>query len=298
MQGDGAARGLYVELSPLRRHCALVDHIFMLRDHGALTGAGRSVFASPFREIALVGHDGGQSGGSGPSWQVLQASPRFGRQARATALHGWMIGVRADPLATGLEALPDLLREGSRRLGEIVASRAGCDAIVAWLDGVLDAALTDFPCAREDLAGRARQAAVVGGRRWAMASRGATTVARLADAAGVVPRTLQRQVRLRTGLAPKRYAILRRFSAALHEVANSRDGLADVAITVGYCDQSHMTADLTRHTGSSPSRLRAFARQHDADEAERFFQSGDTRARITLFLATPSADRAMADDRR
>src|SRR6202023_2826607 len=49
-----------------------------------------------------------------------------------------------------------------------------------------------------------------------------TSVASLAATVGVVPRTLQRHFRKRTGLGPKRYAALQRFSGALRQVALGR----------------------------------------------------------------------------
>ena len=46
---------VYVELQPMDRHRPFIDHLFILRDRGRLTGIGRNLFASPFSEIALVG---------------------------------------------------------------------------------------------------------------------------------------------------------------------------------------------------------------------------------------------------
>src|SRR5258708_32488027 len=55
-----------------------------------------------------------------------------------------------------------------------------------------------------------------------------TSVASLAAAVGVVPRTLQRHFRNLTGLAPKRYAAVQRFNGALRQVALERGGLAQI----------------------------------------------------------------------
>ena len=46
---------VYAELQPMDRHRSFIDHLFVLRDRGRLTGIGRNLFASPFSEIALVG---------------------------------------------------------------------------------------------------------------------------------------------------------------------------------------------------------------------------------------------------
>lgn len=275
--GDG--RGFYAELSPLPRHRTLVDHIFILRDRGTLTGPGRSVFATPFRETALVAAypDDGHGNPTDLIWQLVQTPPRFRRQPRTAGLHGWMIGVRSDPLATGLDGLSRALRGRSGDLAAIVAEDAGFDAVVAWFDDVLELAVA----ARSDEQPVALRSLSV---RGAVA---ATTVAGLADAANVTPRTLHRHVRARTGLSPKRYASLQRFNAALREVAGGDDGFAEVAMAAGYCDQSHMTADLTQHTGAPPGRLRAFARRQRAPDAARYFDDAAVRRRVTVLLTAP-----------
>jgi hypothetical protein len=46
---------VYAELQPIERHRSFIDHLFVLRDCGRLTGVGRNLFASPFSEIAVVG---------------------------------------------------------------------------------------------------------------------------------------------------------------------------------------------------------------------------------------------------
>src|SRR4030088_1481880 len=49
-----------------------------------------------------------------------------------------------------------------------------------------------------------------------------------------------------TGLAPKRYTAVRRFSGALRQVALGRGSLAHIASEAGYSDQAHLTTDLRR----------------------------------------------------
>lgn len=271
-------RGFYAELSPLPRHRALVDHIFILRDRGALTGPERSVFATPFRETALVAGcpDDGRGNSADLTWQLMQTPPRFRRQSRTASLHGWMIGVRSDPLAAGRDELSRVLWDRSGDLAAIIAEDACCDAVVAWFDDVLETAMA----ARSD-----EQPVTL----LSLSARGpaAMTVARLADAANVTPRTLRRHVRARTGLSPKRYATLQRFNAALHEVAGGNDGFAEVAMAAGYSDQSHMTADLTQHTGAPPGRLRAFARRQGVTDAARYFEDATVRGRVTVLLTAP-----------
>jgi AraC-like DNA-binding protein len=115
------------------------------------------------------------------------------------------------------------------------------------------------------------------------------SVASLAATAGVVPRTLQRHFRKRTGLAPKRYAAVQRFSGALKQVALGDGSLAHIASEAGYCDQAHLTTDLGRHAGLSPGQFRALARQQIVRDADRFFKDGDLRNRVRLLVCDSGA---------
>jgi hypothetical protein len=104
---------VYAELRPTDRHRSFVDHLFVLRDRGRLTGVGRSLFASPFSEIALVGRprdDDTENTGGVVAWKAFHLPPRFGRQPRQHAFHGWMLGIRYRPLDldTGEVALAGL----------------------------------------------------------------------------------------------------------------------------------------------------------------------------------------------
>ena len=276
-----AVAAAYAELEPCAAHRHLVDHLFVLRDSGQLTGPGRSIYASPFCETALLG----QTRGSDIAWQALQTQPRFHHQPRPSPLNGWMIGFRFDPLKAGDAAWTSALDDLAIDLDRIVRHHDGFDAIVARLDRALDALVAASPQAL-----RSRDRALV-----VVHADPTISVARLADAAEVTPRTLQRLVRARTGLPPKRYTALRRFNAALHDLADGEERFADVAVASGYADQAHMTADIARHTGSSPGRLRAFARRQDRDEAVRFFKDAAVLKRIRLFIHEPLMDGDIAD---
>ena len=116
-----------------------------------------------------------------------------------------------------------------------------------------------------------------------------TSVASQAAVAGVVPRTLQRQFRSRTGLAPKRYAAVQRFTSALQQVALERGSLAHIASEAGYSDQAHLTTDLGRHAGLSPGRFRTLARQQIRLDAVRFFKDGSIQNRVRLLVCDPGA---------
>ena len=125
---------------------------------------------------------------------------------------------------------------------------------------------------------------------------GAATIAARAAAAGISPRTMLRHVRARTGLAPKRYASLQRFSEALRHLALDNAGFAQIAAEVGYSDQAHMTVDLARHAGVSPGRFRALARRQIRNDAVRFFKDADLRQRVRLLVCDSGAPIGVAAD--
>jgi AraC-like DNA-binding protein len=122
------------------------------------------------------------------------------------------------------------------------------------------------------------------------------SIAARAAAAGISPRTLQRHVRARTGLAPKRYASLQRFSEALRHLALDNAGFAQIAAEVGYSDQAHMTVDLARHAGVSPGRFRALARRQIRNDAVRFVKDADLRKRVRLLVCDSGAPIGAAAD--
>ena len=81
---EAADLAVYAELQPIDRHRSFIDHLFVLRDRGRLTGAGRNLFASPFSELVLVGRrpNDGNDNDAAIAWRALHLPPRFGRQPR------------------------------------------------------------------------------------------------------------------------------------------------------------------------------------------------------------------------
>lgn len=66
------------------------------------------------------------------------------------------------------------------------------------------------------------------------------------------------------GVPPKTYLRLRRFNRALeHLHAAPEAALADVAASVGYADQAHMTREFQAFAGLTPGRYRRAA-PHEA----------------------------------
>jgi AraC-like DNA-binding protein len=297
---------VYAELRPIDRHRAFVDHLFILWDRGRLTGIGRNLFASPLSEITLVGRPlddrgedrGGQdrSGtdlGETVAWKTSHLPPRFGRRPRRRSFHGWMLGIRYRPLDLDMAdaALAGLSEVFNAEFAQMRENPF--DPIVGALDAWIEHHLSrGYGAAEARRSSITESHAALDGALSEAGPDRSVRVASLAAAAGVAPRTLQRHFRKHTGLAPKRYAAVERFSSALKQVALERGNLADVAAEAGYCDQAHLTADLGRHAGFSPGRFRELARQQVVPDAVRFFKDADLANRVRLLVC----DSGVSDD--
>lgn len=89
-------------------------------------------------------------------------------------------------------------------------------------------------------------------RRLLTASRGAISVAALADRVGYSRRHLTALFTAEFGVSPKQYARLARFEHAQTLLTSGR-ALADVAHAAGFADQAHLTREWTALAGRSPS---------------------------------------------
>lgn len=73
---------------------------------------------------------------------------------------------------------------------------------------------------------------------------------------GISRRQLERLFLDDVGISPKRYAMLGRCHRAMKALSvRARISLAEVALEMGYADQSHMTREFVRLIGETPSRL-------------------------------------------
>jgi len=78
----------------------------------------------------------------------------------------------------------------------------------------------------------------------------------IAKEIGVSRRQLERLFLDQVGVSPKQYAMFERCHRVLRRLTGrSRTSLADAALAAGYADQSHMTRELVRLTGETPTRL-------------------------------------------
>jgi AraC-like DNA-binding protein len=103
-----------------------------------------------------------------------------------------------------------------------------------------------------------RQARAVAGQvRLALADAPGMSLTELAAAVGFSPWYLSRLFHRATGSTISRYRAQLRARAVLDALAGpERSSLAGLAAAHGYADQAHLTRDLRRHTGLTPSALR------------------------------------------
>jgi len=85
---------------------------------------------------------------------------------------------------------------------------------------------------------------------------GCVRVAEIAARCGVSSRHLNRLMRLWVGYGPKRFASVVRFQESLKQMDDSPSrSAAALASETGYFDQAHLTLNLTRFAGATPSLL-------------------------------------------
>ncbi|SDT70024.1 helix-turn-helix domain-containing protein [Jiangella sp. DSM 45060] len=89
-------------------------------------------------------------------------------------------------------------------------------------------------------------------------SRRSSSIAELADGAGLTDRQLQRRSRAAFGYPPSMLRVilrLQRFMALARAPGNAHLGLAELAHLAGYSDQAHLSHDCRRIASSTPSEL-------------------------------------------
>ncbi len=151
------------------------------------------------------------------------------------------------------------LDEGLRRLASYVAYELAGDAydVVAahHINSLVIHALT------HRLAGRRRPAAICRALDLIHAHYAEPlTVAELAAAAGLSVSAFHKRFRAAMGRAPVDYLIEVRIDQAARLICASELSIAEVALAVGFSDQSTLTRSMSRRRGKTPARLRVQAR--------------------------------------
>lgn len=78
----------------------------------------------------------------------------------------------------------------------------------------------------------------------------------LASIAGVTVSHFNRQFKKATGRTPHQYILAERIEQAKHLIKTENYSLAEVALLVGFSDQSHLTRNFKRFTGTTPGQFR------------------------------------------
>jgi AraC family transcriptional regulator len=95
---------------------------------------------------------------------------------------------------------------------------------------------------------------------------GNPTLAQMAAVANLSPYHFARQFKASTGLAPHQYVISRRIERAQHLLrAHDELGLAEVALSVGFSDQSKFSFHFKRLIGITPRQFRLHQESHRRD---------------------------------
>ena len=88
---------------------------------------------------------------------------------------------------------------------------------------------------------------------------GDISLKQLAEVACLSPHHFSELFRRSTGVSPYRFVMQRRVACAKVLLRDSMLGVLDVALTVGFSDQSHFTKVFRRATGVPPGAFRATA---------------------------------------
>jgi AraC-like DNA-binding protein len=82
---------------------------------------------------------------------------------------------------------------------------------------------------------------------------GIVGIADLADTYGIARHRFTAAFRDQVGVTPKRYARIARFRHAQHLLLAEAVPLGEIALTAGYYDQPHLSAEFREHAGLTPS---------------------------------------------
>ncbi|PTX15079.1 helix-turn-helix protein [Pontibacter mucosus] len=88
-------------------------------------------------------------------------------------------------------------------------------------------------------------------------SNGQLSISKLAERNSISIRQLERNFKTHVGITPKEYSNIVRFQNALAAIKSPdmKRSLLDIAFEYGYYDHSHLTNEIKRNTGLSPSQL-------------------------------------------
>ncbi len=83
-----------------------------------------------------------------------------------------------------------------------------------------------------------------------------TSIEELAQGIHVSPRTLNRRINQVLGISPYELILRIRVQAAAESLLKSSESISSIAITYGFCDQSHFTQQFRKRMGTTPRQFR------------------------------------------
>lgn len=221
--------------APVRRVEFPTGRAVLIFEFGPALGVGRT-------DAALVHHGGFFAGiDDAPSVTAFQRE-QAGVQVNLTVAGA--LAFAGAPLAREVTALGDLGLE--RNLGDRLSSSTWHERF-QLVTQTLEAKLAD---AREP-------SRIVS---WAVeridAAHGVLRIDDLSDELGFSRKHLHAKFIDDLGLSPKRYADVRRFARVMERLrTKSFRDLASLALELGFSDQSHLTREVKRFSGDSPTAL-------------------------------------------
>lgn len=218
-------------------------------------------------DVMWMGGDVVVAGPARRAVRVPDGDPVFGVRLRIGAVEA-ALGVPACELTDLHVPLADLTRTPARSRLE-AASRHGLRAGLAELQAQLSrlqTAPTADPLVRE----AARRLSVTGAR-----------VGTVARDVGLSERQLRRRFDRAVGYGPRTLAGVTRLQRLVraYEGQPAR-GLSDLALTAGYADQPHMSREVRRLTGATPSELLVAGVRPAGERAGSFKTCGSSKHTI------------------
>jgi len=166
-----------------------------------------------------------------------------GARLRPDAAHA-LFGCPQWELTDRVADLRDVAPALGRALRDDVAGRESGEEMLEALDAALSASTSRIRRAERPVSPALLLAAERGGL---------VRVDDLARLMGVTPRQTERLFRERVGLSPKLFLRIVRFQRALAAMrARRRTAWADLAVALGFYDQSHLIRDFRRFAGGAP----------------------------------------------
>jgi AraC-like DNA-binding protein len=188
----------------------------------------------------------------GPQWSYFVAGPKpcgavAGVSVRPGAA-GAVLGLPVTELADWHVTLDALWGARGRAFHERLLAAADASAVFGMLEQELTARvkrpLLIHPAVAHTLASQSTA--------WSP-----TRIADIQRESGYSPRHFIALFRSAVGLTPKHYYRVKRFTAVLRRLAaGNAASLADIAASVGYSDQSHLTREFRDFAGITPTQYR------------------------------------------